>query len=316
MKGGNKMRQYLYCEATGFEEKKEWMPNCWVNVECPDQDDFKFLTQKLKVPEYFLEDIADVEERPRTEVEGNWLLTILRIPTPCDSESGIPFITVPIGVMTNDDIIVSVCYHHTQMIPDFIEHTRRKNVQVRNKLDLIFRLIYSSTVWFLKYLKQINSEVTEGEKGLEKSIRNEDLLRMMHLQKTLVYFNTSVRGNEVMIGKLKSIFQDTDYLDADLVDDVIIEIKQARNTINIYSDILTGTMDAFASIISNNVNVIMKRMTSLSITLMIPTLIASFYGMNVDVHIDDMPHAFLIIVLISALLSAVTFVVFRKIKWF
>ena len=143
---------------------------------------------------------------------------------------------------------------------------------------------------------------------MEKSIRNEDLLRLMKLQKTLVYFNTSIRGNEVMIGKLKSIFQDTDYLDQELVEDVIIELKQAFNTVNIYSDILTGTMDAFASIISNNVNAIMKRM--------IPTLIASFYGMNVDIHIDEIPHAFVWIVLASAILSALTFIVFRKIKWF
>ena len=118
----------------------------------------------------------------------------------------------------------------------------------------------------------------------------------MKLQKTLVYFNTSIRGNEVMIGRLKNIFQDTNYLDLELLEDVVIELKQAYNTVNIYSDILTGTMDAFASIISNNVNAIMKRMTSLSIILMVPTLIASFYGMNVDIHIEEVPHAFSIIV--------------------
>ena len=187
---------------------------------------------------------------------------------------------------------------------------------MRNKLDLIFRLIYSSAVWFLKYLKQINVDVTAAEKELEKSIKNEDLLRLMKLQKTLVYFNTSIRGNEVLIGKLRTIFNDTNYLDADLVEDVEIELKQAYNTVNIYSDILTGTMDAFASIISNNVNVIMKRMTSLSITLMIPTLIASFYGMNVDIHLEETPHAFAWIVIASAVLSGLSFVLFKKIKWF
>ena len=116
--------------------------------------------------------------------------------------------------------------------------------------------------------------------------------------------------------KLKNIFQDTNYLDLELLEDVVIELKQAYNTVNIYSDILTGTMDAFASIISNNVNAIMKRMTSLSITLMIPTLIASFYGMNVDIHLESFPHAFIFIILLSAILSAVTFVWFRRIKWF
>ena len=308
------MRKYLYSE-NGFVEKPLWAPNCWVNVECPDHDDFQFLTRELNVPESFLEDIADADERPRTETEGNWLLTILRIPMQ-SSNPQIPFITVPIGIITNNDIIVSVCYHQTELLPDFIQHTRRKNICVNNKLELILRLIYSSAVWFLKYLKQINNEVANAEKELEKSIRNEDLLRLMKLQKTLVYFDTSIRGNEVLIGRLKNIFQNTGMLDMELLDDAGIELRQAYNSVNIYSDILTGTMDAFASIISNNVNDIMKRMTSLSITLMIPTVIASFYGMNVDIHLDSFPHAFLFIVLLSAAISAGTFVWFRRIKWF
>ena len=308
------MRKYLFSE-NGFIEKPEWAPNCWVNVECPDNNDFDFLTQHLQVPEAFLTDIADVDERPRTDTEGNWLLTILRIPMQNDKPD-IPFVTVPIGIITNNEIIISVCYHRTEMMADFVAHTQRKGIAVNNKLDLILRIIYSSAVWFLKYLKQINNVVTEAEKELEKSIRNEDLLRLMKLQKSLVYFDTSIRGNEVMIGRLKNIFQDTDYLDMGLLDDVLIELKQAVNTVNIYSDILTGTMDAFASIVSNNVNAIMKRMTSLSIMLMIPTLIASFYGMNVDVHIEHIPYAFALIVTVSVLLAAGAFVWFRKIKWF
>ena len=297
-------------------EKAQWLPNSWVNGVCPNNDDFEFLTKTLNVPESFLDDIADTDERPRTDTEGNWLLTILRIPVQNKQNGSLPFATVPIGIITNNEIIVSVCYHNTDLLPDFIEHTRRKGIVVRNKLDLILRLIYSSAVWFLKYLKQINIDISAAEKELERSIRNEDLLRLMRLQKTLVYFNTSIRGNEVMIGKLKTIFQDTDFLDKELVEDVIIELKQALNTVNIYSDILTGTMDAFASIISNNVNTIMKRMTSLSIVLMLPTLIASFYGMNVDIHLEEVPFAFSLIVLFSIGLSTLAFVIFRKIKWF
>lgn len=181
--------------------------NSWVNVVCPNNDDFEFLTKTLNVPESFLDDIADTDERPRTDTEGNWLLTILRIPVQNKQNGSLPFATVPIGIITNNEIIVSVCYHNTDLLPDFIEHTRRKGIVVRNKLDLILRLIYSSAVWFLKYLKQINIDISAAEKELERSIRNEDLLRLMRLQKTLVYFNTSIRGNEVMIGKLKTIFR-------------------------------------------------------------------------------------------------------------
>lgn len=308
------MRRYLYCE-NGFVEKPQWMPNCWVNVECPDADDFHFLEETLQVPKSFLEDIADADERPRTDTEGNWLLTILRIPVQTQ-DTKVPYTTVPIGIITNNEIIVSICYHATEMIPDFICHTRRKHINVPNKYELILRLIYSSAVWFLKYLKQIYNEVNNAEKELERSIRNEDLLRMMNLQKSMVYFNTSIRGNEAMISKLQNIFNEKDYRNKDLTEDVLIELKQAHNMVNIYSDILTGTMDAFASIISNNVNTIMKRMTSLSIILMVPTLIASFYGMNVDVHLESLPHAFAFIICLSALLSALAFVIFRRIKWF
>ena len=270
------MKTFLYCEA-GFVEKDQWLPNSWVNVECPTPEDIQYLLNQFHVPESFLSDIADTDERPRIEYEGNWLLTILRIPVQ-SKESGIPFTTVPIGI--------------------------------------ILRLIHSSAVWFLKYLKQINNEVARAEKALEKSIRNEDLLRLMKLEKSMVYFNTSIRGNEVMLSKLQSIFQEPMYMDAELLEDVETELKQAHLTVNIYSDILTGTMDAFASIISNNVNTIMKRMTSISIILMVPTLIASFYGMNVVNYIEDAPHGLIAIVLLSITLSALAFFIFRKIKWF
>ena len=308
------MRQFLYCEA-GYVEKNQWLPNSWVNVECPTPEDLQFLMDRFNVPESFLSDIADTDERPRIEYEGNWLLTILRIPLQ-NQDHDIPFNTVPIGIITNNEIIVSVCYHKTDLIPDFIRYTQRKELQIKNKYELILRLIHSSAVWFLKYLKQINYAVTEAEKALEKSIRNEDLLALMKLEKSMVFFNTSIRGNEVMLAKLQNIFQEPEYIDKDLVEDVEIELKQAHNTVNIYSDILTGTMDAFASIISNNVNTIMKRMTSLSIILMVPTLIASFYVMNVPIYMEDMPHGFVVIILLSILLSATAFFIFRKIKWF
>jgi len=309
------MRTFLYCEASGYMEKDQWLPNSWVNVECPTPDDIQFLLDKFKIPESFLSDIADTDERPRIEYEANWLLTILRIPL-LNKDSDIPFSTVPIGIITNNDITISVCYYQTELIPDFIRYTRRKEVTVRNKYDLILRLIHSSAVWFLKYLKQINAEVANAEKALEKSIRNEDLLQLMNLEKSMVYFNTSIRGNEVMLAKLQNIFQDPKYIDKELVEDVEIELRQAHLTVNIYSDILTGTMDTFASIISNNVNTIMKRMTSTSIILMVPTLIASFYGMNVPILGENMPHAFTAIVLLSLSISTVAFIIFRKIKWF
>lgn len=298
----------------GLPQLKQFEEGCWINVERPDEEDFIYLTEEMGIPSEFISDIADVDERPRTEKEGNWLLTILRIPLESNIQ-GSPYTTVPVGIITSERAIVSVCFKKSQLIPDFISHIHRKNITILSYVDFITRMIYSSAVWFLKYLKLIYLEINRAEKELEQSIRNEDLLRMMRLQKSLVYFSTSIRGNEAMLGRLKT-FSRSQNLDAELLEDVVIELRQAYNTVNIYSDILTGTMDAFASIISNNVNTIMKRMTSLSIVLTIPTMIASFYGMNVDVYLGDWRWSFVAIASVSALLSFFAILVFKRIKWF
>ena len=155
----------------------------------------------------------------------------------------------------------------------------------------------------------------EAEEALESSIRNEDLLQLMKLQKCLVYFSTSIRGNEAVINKLQGSRRSIGY-DEDLAEDVSIELKQAYNTVTIHAEILTGTMDAFASVISNNVNTIMKRMTSVSILLTLPTLIASLYGMNVPNGIEQSPIAFWGLVVISVVISVGTFFLLKRIKWF
>lgn len=309
------MRKFFKCEVTGYRTIDQWEENCWVNVEIPNDEDFNFMIQNLRVPEDFLDDIADPDERSHTDSKGEWTLIIIRIPFRQDNDNQ-PYSTIPFGILGNNENVVTVCYKQTEMINDFILHTQRKNIFITNHFELILRLLFSSTVWFQKYLKQINNKVNAAEKELEKSIRNEDLLQLRNLQKTLVYFNTSIRGNEIMIGRLESLFQSKGYHNKDLVEDVQIELKQAYNTANIYNDILTGMMDAFASIISNNVNTIMKRMTSISIVLMLPTLIASFYGMNVKVGFDKVPYAFAIIVCFSFTLAILAFIIFRKIKWF
>jgi hypothetical protein len=307
------MRTYLSLEA-GLSQLEEYTPKCWINIEFPDEDDLHFLTEDLGVPSEFLADIADVDERPRTEKEDDWQLTILRIPLESNIQ-GLPYMTVPVGVITGKETTITVCYRKSQLIPDFISHIRRKSISITSQADFITRMIYSSAVWFLKYLKLIYLEINRAEKELEESVRNEDLMRIMRLQKSLVYFSTSIRGNEAMLGRLRTATRAGE-IDPDLVEDVSIELRQAYNTINIYTDICNSTMDALGSIISNNVNTIMKRMTSLQIVLTIPTMIASFYGMNVDVYIAGWHYSFVAIMIISVIISAIAFVLFKRIKWF
>ena len=307
------MRTYLSLEA-GLSQLEAYTPKCWINIEFPDEDDLHFLTEELGVPSEFLADIADVDERPRTEKEDDWQLTILRIPLESNIQ-GLPYMTVPVGVITGKETTITVCYRKSQLIPDFISHIRRKGISITSQADFITRMIYSSAVWFLKYLKLIYLEINRAEKELEESVRNEDLMRIMRLQKSLVYFSTSIRGNEAMLGRLRTATRAGE-IDPDLVEDVSIELRQAYNTINIYTDICNSTMDALGSIISNNVNTIMKRMTSLQIVLTIPTMIASFYGMNVDVYIAEWHYSFIAIMIISVIISAIAFVLFKRIKWF
>ena len=303
----------FFVSDNGFVERDTWSPHCWVNVECPDKEDMRFMLDDLGVPGSFLESVADSDERPRIEHEGDWRLTILRIPLRLEGEE-MPYGTVPIGIITNNEVLLTVCYRFTEMTGDFISHTRCRGIAVDTEPDFILRILYSSAYWYLKYLKDINNHVVMDEKRLGKSIRNEDLLHMLEIQRTVVFFNTSIQGNETLIGRIRRVYGDR--YDADLLEDVEIELRQADITVKIYSDILESTMDSFSSIISNNVNAIMKKMTAVSIVLMVPTLIASFYGMNVRISYGSHSYVFWMIIGCSMLLSTILYIFLRKIRWF
>lgn len=308
------MLNYFACQG-GFYETDTWVSDCWINVVCPTHDDIELLKDKFNVPVSFLNDIEDNEERPRMEHEDGWRLVILRIPFKTEDNDN-PFVTVPMGIISKGDLFISVCHYDVEMINDFVMFSRRKLYYDKKREDLLLHLMLSSAVWFMKYLKQVNVQIKQGEDELEKSVRNEELHRLMKLERTLVYFITSIRGNEILMIKLKSMFKQAgiDY-DKDLLEDVEIEIQQAHSSANIYSHILSSMMDTFASIISNNLNIIMKRLTSISIILMIPTLIASFYGMNVPNFIETSPFGFMGIIVVSLFLSVMALVFFKKRKW-
>lgn len=303
----------FFVNENGFVERDSWIPHCWVNVECPDKEDIRFMLDDLHVPPGFLESVADADERPRIEHEGQWRLTILRIPYHTENNET-PYNTIPIGIITNNEVLLTICYRYTEMLHDFVDHTRCRGITVDTEPDFILRILYSSAYWYLRYLKVINNHVVSDEKKLEKSIRNEDLLHMLGIQRTLVFFNTSIQGNETLVGRIRRVYGDK--YDTDLLEDVEIELRQADSTVKIYSDILESTMDSFSSIISNNVNAIMKKMTAVSIVLMVPTLIASFYGMNVEISYGNHNYVFWLIIGCSMLLSCVLYLFLRKIRWF
>jgi magnesium transporter len=308
------MRTFLK-NGNGLVATENWEPNCWVNVECPTIDDRRFLFEELQIPEAFYNDIEDIDERPRIEIEDGWFFIIMRIPIKIQTDD-IPYITIPIGLIFRGDVFVSISFHQTDIIPDFLTYSKRKNIIKENNFDLVLKLLLSTSVWFLKYLKQINQEIKEAENQLEKSIKNEDLQTLLQIEKCLVLFTTSLKGNDILVARLKNLRDYRDTYDPDLLEDVEIELRQALETTNIYSDIMSGMMDAYASVISNNLNVIMKQLTSISIILMIPTLIASLYGMNIPNSLEKNDYGFIIVIAMSFLLSAFGVLLFRRRKYF
>ena len=304
------MVSYLKC-SDGFSPVKEWTPGCWVNVETPATDELDSLKSSFGLPEDFLNDISDIDERPRVESNDGWTCIVLRIPVEGDD---IPFATVPLGVMVKDDYVVTVCFYHNTLIADFINHTQKRHTPIVTASDFILRLLKSSAYWYIRYLKDVKNIVAGAESELRRSIRNEDLLKLMNLQKTFVIFATSISGNNILLDRINRLYGQS--LDKELFEDVSIELRQADSTVTIATQMLDRTLDTYASVISNNVNAIMKRLTSISLILMIPTLIASFYGMNVDVGISIENHwAFGCIVGTGFILAAITCLWLRIIKW-
>lgn len=298
----------------GLRTQEEWTPGCWVQVTCPTPDDEDFLFNKLSIPDYFLDDIRDKDERARYELEEGWSLIILRIPYTKEVESRTPHTTVPLGVILNKGVCITVCNYETNMMIDFVAYQQKRNLGFTDSVDMVFRLFLSSAVWYLKRLKQISILIEDAKRGLDHGIDNEDLVRLSRLQDSLTYFATSIRGNETLLSRLKFKLP-VDELDADLIEDVTIEMNQARETTNIYANILDSTMETYASIINNNMGATMRTMTSWSIILMFPTLVASIFGMNLINGMETSWWGFPLVLVFSVVLTAVLYWFFRRNTW-
>ena len=288
----------------------EWQPNCWIQVTCPTETDQRMLEEEYGIPDYFLSDISDTDERARYEYDDGWMLIILRIPYVKEVRSRTPYTTVPLGIIHKRDITITVCFYETNMMIDFVSFQQKRGVGFTDYVDLIFRLFLSSAVWYLKRLKQINALIEKSKRNLDHGVNNESLIGLSRLQDSLTYFTTSIRGNETLLQKLKFKLQ-VDELDADLIEDVTIELTQAREITSIYSDILESTMDTYSSIINNNMNTTMRTLTSVSIIMMFPTLIASLFGMNLINGMEHSSFGFITAIVISVIVSGLSWWILR-----
>ncbi len=284
---------------------------CWINIISPDDDETEEIMKLTGIEADFLKAALDDEESSRIEIEDNGhILFIIDIPIAEKDGDSIIYTTLPLAFIITESYIVTVCLKENTIIKEFASGMV-KNVNIKMRTRFILQVFYKVATRYLQYLKQIDKISSEIETRLHKSMKNQELIQLLDLEKSLVYFTTSLRANELVMrkvarGRIITLYED----DEDLLDDVIVEIQQAIEMANIYSNILSGTMDAFASIISNNLNIVMKFLASITIVMTIPTIVASIYGMNVP----GLPFAqfWWFPVALSAVVSVITAIILNR----
>ncbi len=293
----------------------------WVNISPPfNQEELEYLAQELDIPLDFLTDSLDIDERSRYEREDDLRLVVLNTPIINSSESANPaiYITAPIGIILTPDHILTIAAFDNPILKKFLDYKVR-NFDPGDHTLFVLQIMEQNVYRFLNCLKDLNLKRNLLEQELYDSSRNKELHELLSIEKSLVYFVTSLSANELLKMKMRrtDFLQIQDHEDqADLFADIMIDNSQALEMANIYTNILGGTMDAFASIISNNLNIVMRRLTSITIILMLPTLVASFFGMNVISGFEKVPYAFTGIFVFSIILAVIMALIFRRNKLF
>ena len=285
------MIQYLKCD-NGFKETEQYDSSCQINVVNITKDDINELISHFNTPDYFYEDISDIDERPRFDRDDGWILTIIRVPNRVRTEDNQDpiYITIPLGMMLKDNILVTVYYGQNNVISNFINWSNQKKIN-RAGYDLYISIFLESNFWYLKYLKQIHLQMKKAESSLSDKMNKSELMHIMNIEKFLVYFTASLKDNESVLTRAKRFIPTKSY-DEDLMDDVEVELSQALHTSQIYSDILEREQSSYSSIINNSLNQTMKKMTIITICLMVAALVPGFYGMNLTNGMEDWIYGF------------------------
>ena len=307
-------------ENGGLKEASEFAPSCWINLVDPTTTELVAVLTHSNVPRDFLTDPLDAGERPRFDYEDDSSLIIVHVPRPDDDEDGVaPYRTVPLGIILFGQSVITVCSSPTPVTTAFLDQIRRV-CPPSDTYRFAFRLLWHAGVLFLRYINEIHSRTAALEDELHESISNEALMKLFQIEKTLVYFTTSLKADTIALARANTARQLTlSEDDRDSLEDAMVEYQQALETATIHANILNGTLDTFASIINNNLNNVMKYLTAATILLAAPTLIASLYGMNIGLPFQNHAHAFSIVMGFSGLLAiaigALFFVLSRKRKF-
>jgi magnesium transporter len=291
-------------------------PGCWINVIDPLPAEITRVSEELGIPIDYLTYPLDVAERARTEKDEGVTLIILRVPHYEGNSADIPYVTMPLGIILTERAIVTISKVENDILTDFVQG-RVKGWSTGKRNRFLLQILLSTAQRYLYHLNAIEKGIDQLEDRLQKTPRNREVLELLKYQKSLVYFTTALRSDELMMerlqrGQIFKMYPD----DEDLLDDVLIEVRQAIEMTGITNNILTQTVDAFGSIISNNLNVVVKLLTSMTIILTIPMLVASIYGMNVDLPFDELQHSFWIVMGIALSAAGVAVYIFWKRDWF
>ena len=298
-----------------MHEKDELQPGSWIAMTNPTASEIIDIADMYQIDPDHIKAPLDEEERSRIDVGDNYTMILVDIPIIEERNDKEWYVTIPMSIIVTDDLIFTVCLEDTPVLSAFMDG-RVRNFFTYKKTRFILQILYKNATMYLHYLRVIDKKSEQVEQKLHASTKNQELIELLELEKSLVYFTTSLRSNEVVLEKLLKTESIKHYPeDEELLEDVIIENKQAIEMANIYSGILSGMMDAFASVISNNLNIVMKFLATVTIVMAIPTMIFSAYGMNVNpagMPFADSPYGFLIVILISLVLSLVVALIFSK----
>ncbi len=302
-------------ERGTLERVAEPGPGVWIHVEDPSPEEIAWLHMDLGLPRDFVLSALDADEQSRYDRDEGAQLVLLRLPYEEAPDSDYPFGTLPLGIILNGDKIVTISRAPADVIQDFVNgQVIGWSTSKHNRF--ILQLLLRTASRYLRYLRRIDREVDVLEDRLQHSIRNAELLQLLRFQKSLVYFATALKSNELMMERLqRGGVLGRQEEDQELLEDVITENLQAIEMVGISNNILSQMMDAFASIISNNLSVVMKFLTGVTIILMVPTLVASFYGMNVPLPMQNSPLAWVMTIVLSLILCIIVVVIFVKKDW-
>lgn len=300
-------------EIKNIEEAQK---GAWINLTAPTETEIKKVCESVKIQEDFIRYALDSEEKARIDQEEDdgTILFIVDVPVEDKADENVLYTTMPIGVIiVRDEYMITVSLVKNKIIEAF-EKGKIKTFATYKKSRFIFQILYQISLNYLDCLKKVSKETELAENVLQKTMKNKELLKMLGLEKTLVYFTTSLKSNELVMertakGKIMKLYEE----DEDILDDAIVENRQAIEMSRIYSDILKTTRDAFSSIISNNLNGVMKFLTAMTIVLAIPTMISSFWGMNVGLPFQNARYGFAIMLGISVVITLlVTYWLYKR----